>query len=209
VRRAANVVPIKKDAVEVLPPLSSPRKAWAKLITATWRETVEGIVKVGQMLVAASPMKKNMDVMLPRGVAWPERLEHGEFTAMVEEDLPFGETAARRLMAVARDPRIANRAHVHVLPPSWGTLYVLSKLDDEQWEKGIADGPRAYSSLCSILTATRSPFHQLRFSAASSKSLAFANACPHDVAGLRSIGPRMSLDNVAQYPFPTAVTVSS
>jgi hypothetical protein len=47
----------------------------------------------------------------------------------------------RLLMAVARDPRIANRAHVRALPPSWGTLYVLSKLDDEQWQKGIAGRP--------------------------------------------------------------------
>ena len=46
-------------------------------------------------------------------------------------------------MAVGRDERIRKRSHVNALPPSWGTLYVLSKLDDEQWEKGLADGPQA------------------------------------------------------------------
>jgi hypothetical protein len=31
---------------------------------------------------------------------------------------PFGDRAARMMMAVARDPRITNRTHVSVLPPS-------------------------------------------------------------------------------------------
>jgi hypothetical protein len=58
----------------------------------------------------------------------------------VAAKIEANEGSARKLMAVARDPRIANRAHVRALPPSWGTLYVLSKLDDAQWEKGLADG---------------------------------------------------------------------
>jgi hypothetical protein len=92
------------------------------------------------MLVAASPMKKNREVPLPRGVDWPERLDHGQFVAMVDEDLPFNEGSARKLMAIGRDKRIRNVSHAKHLPPSWDTLYVLSKLDDEQWERGIGDG---------------------------------------------------------------------
>jgi len=44
---------------------------------------------------------------------------------------------ARKLMAIGRDERITKRAHVTALPPSWGTLYVLTRLDNEQWEKGL------------------------------------------------------------------------
>ncbi len=76
---------------------------------------------------------------LPAGVDWPERLDHGEFTAMVES-LPFGERTAQKLMAVGRDERIRKREHARVLPPSWDTLYVLTRLDDDQWERGLADG---------------------------------------------------------------------
>jgi hypothetical protein len=66
-------------------------------------------------------------------------------------------------------------------------------------------GAPGYSSLCSILTATRSPFHQSRFSAASNKRRARINASCQLRAGLRSIGPRMSDDNVAVNPRPIAV----
>ena len=71
------------------------------------------------MLVAASPMKKNMEVPLPRGVDWPERIDHGQFTAMMRNgELPFKQATARRLMAIARDRRIRKREFAPALPPS-------------------------------------------------------------------------------------------
>ena len=45
-----------------------------------------------------------------------------------------------RLMAVARDERLSNGAHVHHLPPSWGTLYELTKLDDDGFAQALGDG---------------------------------------------------------------------
>jgi hypothetical protein len=53
-------------------------------------------------------------------------LDHGEWLPMVESDLPFQRNTAQRLMKIAADSRLANRAHVPLLPPSWGTLYELS-----------------------------------------------------------------------------------
>ena len=47
---------------------------------------------------------------------------------MIEADLPFSPQTARKLMAVANHPVLSNHAHVRVLPPSWGTLYELTKL---------------------------------------------------------------------------------
>jgi N6-adenosine-specific RNA methylase IME4 len=67
-------------------------------------------------------------------------LPHGEFEAMVARDLPFGPQTARKLMAIARDSRVTNRAHARVLPPSWTTLYELTKFDDEQFAASVADG---------------------------------------------------------------------
>jgi DNA N-6-adenine-methyltransferase (Dam) len=57
---------------------------------------------------------------------------------MVESDLPFSRMTAHRLMAIASDPRFVT--HGLQLPPSWRTLYELTKLDDRQFEQGIADG---------------------------------------------------------------------
>ena len=41
-------------------------------------------------------------------------------------------------MAIARDPRISNRTHASLLPPSWMTLFELTKLDDAQFQARLA-----------------------------------------------------------------------
>jgi hypothetical protein len=123
VRRAVEHAERKKTNLPSLVEIE-PRTAseYAERIAACWRKSVEAIFEVGRLLVAAK-----------------ERLEHGQFEAMIETSLPFGTSTARRLMAVAADSRLSNRAHVHVLPPSWGTLYELTKLDDATLEARIAD----------------------------------------------------------------------
>jgi len=67
-------------------------------------------------------------------------LPHGEFGAMCESKLPFSDRTAQRLMAIAEDPRLSNPTHVSYLPSSWGTLYELTKLDDEQWGLALEAG---------------------------------------------------------------------
>jgi N6-adenosine-specific RNA methylase IME4 len=59
---------------------------------------------------------------------------------MVERSLPFTSSTAQRLIKIARDPRLSNPAHVQLLPNQWGTLYELTKLDNETFEKNLADG---------------------------------------------------------------------
>jgi hypothetical protein len=47
----------------------------------------------------------------------------------------------------AADHRLTNGAHAHHLPPSWMTLYELTKMPDDVFEAKIVDGtaPRAGS----------------------------------------------------------------
>lgn len=99
------------------------RDDWAARITACWRASLDAILQVGRLLAEAKAA-----------------LPHGEFGGMIESDLPFTASTAQRLMAIAADPKLSNPAHVQHLPPSWGTLYELTKLDDEQFEAKIADG---------------------------------------------------------------------
>jgi hypothetical protein len=37
------------------------------------------------------------------------------------ETLPFSPNTGQRLIAIARDERLSNLAHVQLLPPHWGT----------------------------------------------------------------------------------------
>ena len=45
------------------------------------------------------------------------------------KEVPFGDVTAKMLMIVARDERLTNRKQANDLPPSWYTLYELTKLD--------------------------------------------------------------------------------
>ena len=103
---------------------------WAPRINAEWRKSVEGILNVGQQLIAAK-----------------EACEHGEFLRLfkghenaVSEPVPFSVSSADKLMSVASCEAFANSELVPNLPQSWGTLYELTKLDDEQIVAGIKAG---------------------------------------------------------------------
>lgn len=103
---------------------------WAPRINAEWRKSVEGILNVGRQLISAK-----------------EACEHGEFLRLfkghdnaVSEPVPFGADAAQQLMKVASHSVISNTEFVRHLPQSWGTLYELTKLDDDTLIAGIKAG---------------------------------------------------------------------
>ena len=58
------------------------------------------------------------------------KMQHGEGGTMVESDLPFNRHTAHKLMRIAGDKRLTNVSQGKHLPPSWATLYELTKLDD-------------------------------------------------------------------------------
>ena len=96
---------------------------YVERITACWRGSVEAIIEAWRLLTAAKAT-----------------LVHGEFLAMIEQQLPFGASTAQRLMAIAADRRLTIAAHGQHLPPHWRTLYELTKLDDEQFQVRLGDG---------------------------------------------------------------------
>ena len=99
------------------------RAQWAADICNIHKQTIEGIFKMGDMLIAAK-----------------DELPHGEFTAMIDGDLPFDASTAQRLMKIALDPRLRKAARVQVLPMAWGTLYEMTKLSDTRFEQAVALG---------------------------------------------------------------------
>ena len=94
------------------------REGYAKAIHTTCRRNA---VMVGQLLIAAK-----------------DRLKHGEFEAMIEEDLPFGRRTAERLMVVARNEVLSNATHASLLPGTWTVLHELA-LVDKQLEAGTLE----------------------------------------------------------------------
>jgi len=64
---------------------------------------------------------------------------HGQFGRVVAE-LGMSPSTATRIMAIARNPVLADRAHGHALPPSWRTLAELARLDDDELAGAIGEG---------------------------------------------------------------------
>jgi hypothetical protein len=84
---------------------------YADRITATWQKATGSIIETGALLLEAK-----------------DKVEHGEFEEMIKRELPFGPRAARMLMDIARNPILSDRNHGSVLPPSWRTLYELTRV---------------------------------------------------------------------------------
>jgi hypothetical protein len=99
------------------------RKDHAKIINADWTKGVAAVVTTGRDLITAK-----------------DELEHGEWLDMVNEDLPFTDRTAARLMAIARHQILSNKTHESYLPPSWMTLYELTRLPEGILIKALKDG---------------------------------------------------------------------
>jgi hypothetical protein len=102
-------------------PLSSAAKSYAEQITATWQKAVHSIIDTGRLLIQA---KKDF---------------RGEFQTMIKA-MPFGPRTAQRLMAIADHPVLSNPTHVSHLPASWGTLYRMTEVPEDELERMLANG---------------------------------------------------------------------
>lgn len=97
---------------------------WADRICAQLGKSVEAIIEVGRLLVKAKA-----------------DLEHGEWLRMFESNfVPFGIRSAQMLMAIAEHSALTNTKHVSYLPPSWGSLYLLTKVEPKRLTAAFRDG---------------------------------------------------------------------
>ena len=107
--------------------MTATRNQWAERISDAWCEATSGML--------AAIFSIGQDLIYAKG-----ELEHGEFIAMTESDLPFGRRTAQMLMAVARDDRLTKTNRGSLLPPHWRTLYELTRLDNATFERMLDDG---------------------------------------------------------------------
>ncbi len=90
------------------------REEFVQEISTLWRSAQEKFLLIGRYLVQARV-----------------RLPHGEFQAMVENELPFGYQVAYQLRMVA-EAVDSGRLPGAKLPPSYATVYQLATLTTEQ-----------------------------------------------------------------------------
>jgi len=107
-----------RDSIKSLTPIDT----WATIIRADLGRAVEGIIAAGQHLQQAKA-----------------EVEHGDWLPLLKA-LRLDESAAQRLMKIAGNEVLANPAHWAAFPPSWRTLYELTKLPPKVLEAKIIDG---------------------------------------------------------------------
>ena len=99
------------------------RATYVQRIKAAMGKSVEGIIEAGKALAEA----KNS-------------LEHGEWIPMLQEDLHMSQRTAHMLMEIAQHNVISNQQHIADLPPSWGTLYELTRVPERTLNARLRDG---------------------------------------------------------------------
>lgn len=92
-------------------------------ISNLWVASVEAFIACGRTLMEAKAT-----------------LDHGEFEHMVENELPFGPRKAQMLIAIAEHSVLSKAIHGSLLPPSYRTLYQLSRLPVPVLQQALADG---------------------------------------------------------------------
>jgi hypothetical protein len=101
------------------------RKEHAARINEAWQRGVDAVIETGMLIIDAR-----------------EGLEHGEYIAMVENDLHFKRAMAFKLVAIASNKVLSNVSHGKHLPSAWTVLYDLTTVGNKGFdlEAGIASG---------------------------------------------------------------------
>lgn len=107
------------NAIATLPT----RGEFVERISALWHRSRELVLALGRALTDAKAA-----------------LPYGEFTAMIENDLPFSPDTAQHFMRIANDPRLSDPVILPALPTSVHALDEVRKLSDDQLADGVASG---------------------------------------------------------------------
>ncbi len=100
--------------------LSKSTISFITAINQSWEKTTQGIIETCSLLTSAK-----------------DQLTAHEFKDLIN-NLPFSTRTAERFIAIGNDKRITT--HVSLLPPSWGTIYEITRLSNPQFKKAIKDG---------------------------------------------------------------------
>lgn len=98
------------------------RAEFAEDIRRNWLNALEATVQVGRRLNEAK-----------------EKLPHGEYEAMVEQDLPFKPATARKLREVATFVD-SGKVPLEQLPEAYSTVYAIATMPEERRQEALEQG---------------------------------------------------------------------
>lgn len=98
------------------------RAQFAEDIRRNWLNALEATVQVGRRLNEAK-----------------EKLPHGEYEAMVEQDLPFKPATARKLREVAAFVD-SGKVPLEQLPEAYSTVYAIATMPEERRQEALEQG---------------------------------------------------------------------
>jgi hypothetical protein len=116
----SEIVKAKTTASSSYQPNARSLKVFADLIDTSWRKGAAAIIETSRLILDAQ-----------------SELDRDVFESLLKH-LVCGASAGRKLLRIAKNSIIC--AHGHKLPPSWTTIYELTKLDDEILNTKLADG---------------------------------------------------------------------
>lgn len=99
-----------------------PAKRAVTNISAAWHKTIDALFETANLLYTYSQQAN-----------WREIKEQ------LQVDGVMGASVISMMLGIARDPRLQKPAVKRLLPPSYNTLYLLSKLDDDVIDAKIKD----------------------------------------------------------------------
>jgi hypothetical protein len=102
--------------------LSVGNQGWVDRINAAWRKAATAYIDIGNMLIESK-----------------DAVKHGEWLDLLGK-LDFDKRTAQKLMEIARDERLAKASTLTLLPQHWTTLYELTRLGDDEFERALSVG---------------------------------------------------------------------
>lgn len=91
-------------------------------ISGAWHRACESIIHVGSLCASARIDLKPADLKI------------------LKSKLRMNDATFSKLIKISQDSRITDQSNQSYLPPSYGTLYELTHLTDDEFRTGIADG---------------------------------------------------------------------
>jgi hypothetical protein len=104
------------------PNISIGNQIWADRINAAWRKAATAYIDIGNMLIESK-----------------DAVKHGEWIDLLGK-LDFDKRTAQKLMEIARDERLSKASTLTLLPQHWTTLYELTRLGDDEFERALSVG---------------------------------------------------------------------
>ena len=94
----------------------------ASAITKSWTKTLDALFETGDLITKAKKelTKEELSMLIPL--------------------LPFSERTAARLCSISSDRRLRSKKMQKKLPSCWSTLYEMTRLNDDEFQDGLARG---------------------------------------------------------------------